>query len=78
MISIELIHCKIAILYKFSLNFKLFFLSLHLPLKRFRPDDQFNSNRIESTTPEHVYIHGQPTPPSPSQSSSRVGFHINH
>jgi hypothetical protein len=49
---------------------------LQLPLKRFRPDDQLNIHNIESitttTTYEHVYQHGQPTPPSPSQLLSRV------
>ncbi len=48
-------------------------LSLQLPLKRFRIDDRSNFNSLESiTTPEHVYQHGQPTPPSPSQLPSRV------
>jgi len=51
-------------------------LSLQLPLKRFRTDDHLNLNGIEpittTTTPEHVYQHGQPTPPSPSQIPSRV------
>ncbi|CAF4766441.1 unnamed protein product, partial [Rotaria sp. Silwood1] len=46
---------------------------LQLPLKRFRTDDQLNLNDYESTitTCEHVYQHGQPTPPSPSQTSFR-------
>ncbi|CAF0983342.1 unnamed protein product [Rotaria sordida] len=46
---------------------------LQLPLKRFRADDQLNLNEFESTitTCEHVYQHGQPTPPSPSQISFR-------
>ncbi|CAF2638292.1 unnamed protein product [Rotaria sp. Silwood2] len=46
---------------------------LQLPLKRFRTDDQLNLNDFESTitTCEHVYQHGQPTPPSPSQTSFR-------
>jgi hypothetical protein len=74
MIFIALIHCKILFFYKFSFHFVFFFSSLQLPLKRFRPDDQLNINGIESitTTPEHVYQHGQPTPPSPSQLPSRV------
>ncbi|CAF2788936.1 unnamed protein product [Rotaria sp. Silwood2] len=47
---------------------------LQLPLKRFRTDDQLNLNEFESTitTCEHVYQHGQPTPPSPSQ----ISFHV--
>lgn len=54
-------------------------LSLQLPLKRFRPDDHSNLHGIESitTTPEHVYQHGQPTPPSPSHIPLRVWFFIS-
>jgi hypothetical protein len=48
-----------------------------MPLKRFRADDQSNMNNNEPTitTTEHVYRHGQATPPSPSQPMSRVGFY---
>lgn len=50
------------------------YFSLRLPLKRFRPEDRANLNDFESiiTSTEHVYQHGQPTPPSPSQISLRV------
>ncbi|CAM4949581.1 unnamed protein product [Rotaria socialis] len=49
---------------------------LQLPLKRFRTDDRSNLNEFESTitTSEHVYQHGQPTPPSPSQISLRASY----
>lgn len=58
------------------LKFVCVFQSLQLPLKRFRPETPFIRSRINSTadTPEHVYIHGQPTPPSPSQQAFRVGL----
>jgi len=49
---------------------------LQLPLKRFRPDTNSIINNIQSSlainnsssliTTDHVYRHGQPTPPSPS------------
>jgi hypothetical protein len=74
MIFIELIHCKILFLCSNFHSIRIYFLSLQLPLKRFRGDDQLNRNGIESaiTTSEPVYLHGQPTPPSPSQSLIRV------
>lgn len=55
-------------------------LSLQLPLKRFRTDGPFNRNgtHLTTVTPEHLYLHGQPTPPSPSQAPFRVGFLIDH
>jgi len=40
---------------------------LQLPLKRFRHDEQTN---MITSTPEHVYQHGQPTPPSPTLTQS--------
>lgn len=49
-------------------------ISLQLPLKRFRGD---NDNLISSLpssliTTDHVYRHGQPTPPSPGHMISRL------
>ncbi|CAF0728160.1 unnamed protein product [Rotaria sordida] len=55
---------------------------LQLPLKRFRPDTNSIINNIQSSltinnsttliTTDHVYRHGQPTPPSPSHLLSRT------
>ena len=66
-------HCKLF--FVVTSFFFIHFFSLQLPLKRFRPDEQqLNRTGIESltTTSEPVYLHGQPTPPSPSQSLTRV------
>ncbi|CAF1646210.1 unnamed protein product, partial [Adineta ricciae] len=54
---------------------------LQLPLKRFRSDANSTMNGIQSltinnpatfTTTDHLYRHGQPTPPSPSHLLPRV------
>ena len=54
---------------------------LQLPLKRFRSDASSAMNNIQSltinnpstfTTTDHLYRHGQPTPPSPSHLIPRV------
>ena len=50
---------------------------LQLPLKRFRPDNDsiishLQSSTTTTTTCDHLYRHGQPTPPSPSHLLSRL------
>ena len=60
---------------------------LQLPLKRFRADNESTihssqmsltiNNASALTTSDHLYRHGQPTPPSPSHLLSRLVRHLS-